>query len=123
MYLKSLFGLVSSGHTREACQLARKHRDFRLTLLLAQCGRSSVIARGLLKKQLTVWNKIGVDNFITSERLRVYILLAGFILWETGEELLSSCEEVEWQRNLAIQLWLVIVCSLYDSYIYLLHLY
>jgi len=96
--------MVSSGHFREACQLARKHRDFRLTLLLAQCGRGSAIARDLLKKQLTVWNKIRADSFVTSERLRVYILLAGFILWETEEQLLSSCEEVEWQRNLAIHL-------------------
>ena len=115
MYLKSLYGLVSSGHIREACQLARKYRDFRLTLLLAQCGRSSAIARDLLKKQLTVWGKIGADNMISPERLRVYIVLAGFILWETEERLLSSCEEVEWQRNLAVQLWSVHVLYTVNS--------
>ena len=109
MYLKSLFGLISSGHIREACQLARKHRDLRLNLLLAQCSRGSTVFRELLKKQLSVWDKIGATDFIMAERLRVYALLAGLIVWETGKLTLSSCSDVEWQRNLAVHLWLVCV--------------
>ena len=107
MYLKSLFGLVSSGHIREACQLARKHRDLRLNLLLAQCAQGSVVFRELLKKQLTVWDKTGATDFIMAERLRIYALLAGLVVWETGKLTLSSCDDVEWQRNLAVHLWLV----------------
>jgi len=109
VYLKSLFGLVSSGHIREACQLARKHRDLRLNLLLAQCARSSTVFRELLKKQLMVWDKIGATDFIMAERLRIYALLAGLVVWETGKLTLSSCEDVEWQRNLVVHLWLVCV--------------
>ena len=114
MYLKSLFGLVSSGHIREACQLARKHRDLRLNLLLAQCTGGSVVFRELLKKQLALWNTKGATDFILAERLRIYALLAGLVVWETEKLTLSSCDDVEWQRNLAVHLWsvcrLVSVC-------------
>ena len=65
--------------------------------------------RELLKKQLAVWDKTGATDFITPERLRVYALLAGLVVWETGKLILSSCRNVEWQRNLAVHLWSVLV--------------
>ena len=91
--------------------MARKHRDLRLNLLLAQCSRGSTVFRELLKKQLSVWDKIGATDFIMVERLRIYALLAGLVVWETGKLILSSCNDVEWQRNLAVHLWSVVcVC-------------
>ena len=65
--------------------------------------------RELLKKQLAVWDKTGATDFITPERLRVYALLAGLVVWETGKLILSSCQGVEWQRNLAVHLWSVCI--------------
>ena len=45
-----------------------------------------------------------------AERLRIYALLAGLVFWETGKLTLSSCDHVEWQRNIAVHLWFVCVC-------------
>ena len=79
--------------------------------------------RELLKKQLAVWDKTGATDFITPERLRVYALLAGLVVWETGKLILSSCQSVEWQRNLAVHLWSVCVVCVYMWYVMYLYLY
>ena len=56
--MRDCFSHMTAHQVAEATQLAFKHKDFRLALLLSQ---SSQTTRNMLHKQLTDWQTTGVS--------------------------------------------------------------
>jgi len=46
------------------------------------------------------------DRFIAEDRLKIYALLAGHMLWPTSAgNLVNVCEDLDWKRALAVHFW------------------
>lgn len=45
------------------------------------------------------------DRHIEDERLRVYALLAGLMIWPSSEKTINCCADLDWKRALALHLW------------------
>ena len=45
------------------------------------------------------------DTLIDPERLRLYALLAGVMVWPSTNSDVNVCRELDWKRCLAIHLW------------------
>jgi len=87
-----------------------------------QCEGCDTV-RSLLRNQLELWNNNQMDGFIDSERLRVYSLLAGALVWEASDKSINVCEGVDWRRCLALHLWevlcwlaIIIFCEFVGTY-------
>lgn len=59
-----------------ACPSVVAPGDHRLALLLSQAAGSQY-GRELLALQLADWNRTQTDGYLTEERLRIFMLLAG----------------------------------------------
>uniref|UniRef100_V5H4S5 Putative nucleoporin 98 n=1 Tax=Ixodes ricinus TaxID=34613 RepID=V5H4S5_IXORI len=103
-YLKAVMSHLSGHDVSKACGMARRMRDYRLGLLLGQ-GGYSLLTRGMLQKQLDHWRKFKHDRHIEDERLRVYALLAGLMIWPSSEKTINCCADLDWKRALALHLW------------------
>ena len=44
-------------------------------------------------------------EFISKLRQKVYCLLAGQLVWNSGETEVNTCEDLDWKRALAMHLW------------------
>ena len=44
-------------------------------------------------------------HFIDDAYLRIYVLLAGLMVWKVGRKDINLCKELEWKRSLALHLW------------------
>ncbi|KAG0413302.1 hypothetical protein HPB47_009543, partial [Ixodes persulcatus] len=102
-YLKAVMSHLSGHDVGKACSMARRVRDYRLGLLLGQ-GGYSLLTRGMLQKQLDHWRKFKHDRHIEDERLRVYALLAGLMIWPSSEKTINCCADLDWKRALALHL-------------------
>ncbi|XP_061106548.1 nuclear pore complex protein Nup98-Nup96 isoform X2 [Conger conger] len=100
----AIFSYLSGHRVSQACKLAHKSGDQRLTLLLSQAGGSQC-SRDLLALQLLDWSRLQTDSFITEERLRIFTLLAGKPVWQSSDSCVNVCAELDWQRCLAVHLW------------------
>lgn len=103
-YLKVILSHMTGHQVSKAWGVARRMRDHRLGMLIAQGGYSPV-TRGMLQKQLDHWKTFGHDQYIDHDRLRIYALLAGFLIWPMSEEMLNCCADLDWKRALALHLW------------------
>ncbi|XP_078371007.1 nuclear pore complex protein Nup98-Nup96-like isoform X3 [Oculina patagonica] len=118
-HLKCIFSYLTGRQISKACQVAQQHGDYRLSLLLSQVTGNAV-TRNLLYKQLADWQELKADVFINPERIKIYALLAGAMVWDISrdtaniprEELQSIsrhvvnvCERLDWKRVLAVHLW------------------
>ncbi|XP_075738366.1 nuclear pore complex protein Nup98-96 isoform X2 [Rhipicephalus microplus] len=101
-----MLSYLSGRDMSKACAVAQRSRDYRLCLLLAQNG-SNPVSRHMLQKQLDHWKKFKQDRYINPERLRVYALLAGLMVWPTSDpdETINCCADLDWKRALALHLW------------------
>ena len=45
------------------------------------------------------------DQFIEEERLKIYAVLAGMMVWEVSGRPVNTCEDLDWKRCLAVHLW------------------
>lgn len=101
-----ILSYLSGRDVSKACAVAQRSRDFRLGLLLSQ-GGSNPICRLMLQKQLDHWKKFKHDRYINPERIRVYALLAGLMVWPTSDpnETINCCADLDWKRALALHLW------------------
>ncbi|KAM9451702.1 nuclear pore complex protein Nup98-Nup96-like isoform 2-T2 [Clarias gariepinus] len=103
-HVSAIFSYLTGHCISEACKLAQKNGDHRLSLLLSQ-SVGSQFSRDLLALQLADWNKMQTDSFIQEERLRIFTLLAGKPVWETTDCCINVCSELDWKRCLAVHLW------------------
>lgn len=97
--------LLSGFELEEACKISREAGDHCLALLMAQL-RSGTPTKALIKQQIALWQDAGIDENISTDRSKLYSLIA-------GEPLVSSkhggtinvCEGLDWKRALAVHLW------------------
>lgn len=101
-----MLSYLSGRDVSKACAVAQRLRDYRLCLALSQ-GGSNPVSRHMLQKQLDHWKKYKHDRYINQERLRVYALLAGLMVWPTSDpnEAINCCADLDWKRALALHLW------------------
>ncbi|XP_048584697.1 nuclear pore complex protein Nup98-Nup96 isoform X1 [Nematostella vectensis] len=103
-YLNAIFSHLTGQQISKASRLAQRHGDYRLSLLLSQATSSSAI-RYLLQKQLSDWEQVKADSYMTELRIKVYALLAGCMVWRTSDDFLNTCEDLDWKRVLAVHMW------------------
>ncbi|KAF7206744.1 nuclear pore complex protein Nup98-Nup96 isoform X2 [Nothobranchius furzeri] len=103
----AIFSFLTGGRISEACQLAQKEGDYRLSLLLAQ-AMGSQFCRDLLALQLTDWNRLQMDRYLTEERLRIFVLLAGKPVWQSSDLVINVFSELDWKRCVAVHLWFML---------------
>ncbi|KAM9331933.1 nuclear pore complex protein Nup98-Nup96 isoform 2-T2 [Pholidichthys leucotaenia] len=103
-HMEAVFSCLTGNRISEACRLAQKEGDHRLSLLLSQV-MGSQYSRDLLALQLADWNRTQTDSYLTEERLRIYTLLAGKPVWQSSESGINVCSGLDWKRCVAIHLW------------------
>ncbi|XP_027054850.1 nuclear pore complex protein Nup98-Nup96-like isoform X1 [Pocillopora damicornis] len=126
-HLKSIFSYLTGKQISRACREAQLHGDYRLSLLLSQVT-GNTFTRNLLYKQLADWQEMKADVFINRERIKIYALLAGVMVWEISRDPASQvqslmrqevnvCEGLDWKRVLAVHLWYFCspTCSIADA--------
>lgn len=113
---KIILSLLSACKLEDACQEARKAGDHCLALLMAQL-RSSVVVKKLIKQQLALWQETDVDENLTIERLKLFMLVAGEPLISSKHGTINICEDLDWKRAFAIHLWYLSppTCSITDA--------
>ncbi|KAG8180121.1 hypothetical protein JTE90_012136 [Oedothorax gibbosus] len=99
-YLVKIFLYLNSRRTTDAVKLAQINSDFRLSLLLSQAESNSIV-RNLLAKQLLNWKENGAYNFIKYDRIVLYALLSGILVFED----VNCCKDLSWKQVLSLQLW------------------
>ncbi|KAG9351821.1 hypothetical protein JZ751_023072 [Albula glossodonta] len=103
-HVDAIFSYLTGHRISEACKLAQKSGDHRLSLLLSQ-AIGSHYSRELLAMQLVDWNRLQTDSFVCEERLRIFALLAGKPVWQTTDSCVNVCSELDWKRCVAVHLW------------------
>lgn len=95
-----------TGHQLEqACDVAQQEGDHQLALLIGQASGMDDI-RDYVQHQLIVWEQSEMDQFIKPERLKIYALLAGKLVWRTSDgNIINVCEGLDWKRAMALHLW------------------
>ncbi|XP_053561637.1 LOW QUALITY PROTEIN: nuclear pore complex protein Nup98-Nup96 [Bombina bombina] len=107
-HIEAVFSYLTGCRISEACLLAQKSGDHRLSMLLSQLVGSQQV-RELITMQLVDWNKLQVDRFIQDERLRLFSLLSGTPVWISSEKKsINVCSQLDWKRTLAIHLWFML---------------
>uniref|UniRef100_A0A3P9KS24 Nuclear pore complex protein Nup98-Nup96 n=1 Tax=Oryzias latipes TaxID=8090 RepID=A0A3P9KS24_ORYLA len=100
----AIFSYLTGNRISEACRLAQKEGDHRLSLLLSQAAGSQM-CRDLLGLQLADWSRTHTDCYLTEERLRIYALLAGKPVWQSSDSVVNVCSQLDWKRCVALHLW------------------
>lgn len=113
---KTILSLLSACKLEEACQEARKAGDHCLALLMAQL-RSGATVKKLIKQQLALWQETDVDENLTIDRLKLFMLVAGEPLISSKHGTINVCEDLDWKRAFAIHLWYLSppTCSITDA--------
>uniref|UniRef100_A0A673ZEP6 Nuclear pore complex protein Nup98-Nup96 n=1 Tax=Salmo trutta TaxID=8032 RepID=A0A673ZEP6_SALTR len=102
--VEAIFSYLTGHRISDACRLAQKSGDHRLSLLLSQAVGSQY-GRELLALQLGDWNRMQTDAFLPEERLRIFALLAGKPVWQSTDCVVNVCSELDWKRCMAVHLW------------------
>uniref|UniRef100_A0A672YF31 Nuclear pore complex protein Nup98-Nup96 n=1 Tax=Sphaeramia orbicularis TaxID=375764 RepID=A0A672YF31_9TELE len=103
----AIFSYLTGNRISEACRLAQKEGDHRLSLLLSQ-AMGSQYCRDLLGLQLADWNRMQTDSYLTEERLRIFALLTGKPVWQSSDSVVNVCSELDWKRCVAVHLWFML---------------
>ncbi|XP_011615072.2 nuclear pore complex protein Nup98-Nup96 isoform X2 [Takifugu rubripes] len=103
----AIFSYLSGNRISEACELAQKDGDHRLSLMLSQ-AMGSQYCRDLLALQLADWNRMQTDCYLPEERLRIFALLAGKPVWHSSDAEVNVCSMLDWKRCLAVHLWFML---------------
>ncbi|XP_038564772.1 nuclear pore complex protein Nup98-Nup96 isoform X4 [Micropterus salmoides] len=103
-HTEAVFSYLTGNRISEACRLAQKEGDHRLSLLLSQ-ATGSQYCRDLLALQLADWSRMQTDSYLPEERLRIFTLLAGKPLWQSSESVVNVCSQLDWKRCVAVHLW------------------
>lgn len=101
--IEAVFSYLTGCRISEACRLAQRSGDHRLSMMLSQLVGSQ---QELMRMQLEDWQKQQVDRFIQEERLKVYVLLSGTAVWQSSDKKsINVCSQLDWKRALAVHLW------------------
>ncbi|XP_050452741.1 nuclear pore complex protein Nup98-Nup96 [Cataglyphis hispanica] len=113
---KMILSLLSACKLEDACQEARKTGDHCLALLMAQL-RGGMPVKELIKQQLALWQQTDVDENLTIDRLKLFMLAAGEPLISSKHGTINVCEDLDWKRVFAIHLWYLSspTCSITDA--------
>lgn len=113
---KIILSLLSACKLEDACQEARKAGDHCLALLMAQL-RGGMPVKELIKQQLALWQQTDVDENLTIDRLKLFMLAAGEPLISSKHGTINVCENLDWKRAFAIHLWYLSspTCSITDA--------
>ncbi|KAM4544989.1 nuclear pore complex protein Nup98-Nup96 isoform 2-T3 [Odontesthes bonariensis] len=103
----AIFSYLTGNRISEACRVAQKEGDHRLSLLLSQAVGSQC-CRDLLALQLADWNRMQTDCYLTEERLRIFTLLAGKPVWQSSDSVVNVCSQLDWKRCVAVHLWFML---------------
>ncbi|XP_028451471.1 nuclear pore complex protein Nup98-Nup96 isoform X2 [Perca flavescens] len=103
----AIFSYLTGNRISEACRLAQKEGDHRLSLLLSQ-AMGSQFCRDLLALQVADWNRMQTDSYLPEERLRIFTLLAGKPVWQSSDSVVNVCSELDWKRCVAVHLWFML---------------
>ncbi|XP_068587741.1 nuclear pore complex protein Nup98-Nup96 [Cebidichthys violaceus] len=103
----AIFSFLTGNRISEACRLAQKEGDHRLSLLLSQAVGSQY-CRDLLALQLADWNRMQTDSYLPEERLRIFTLLSGKPVWQSSDSVVNVCSELDWKRCVAVHLWFML---------------
>lgn len=106
-HTEAIFSYLTGNCISEACRLAQKEGDHRLSLLLSQAVGSQY-CRDLLALQLADWNRMQTDCYLPEERLRIFSLLAGKPVWQSSDSVVNVCSELDWKRSVAVHLWFML---------------
>ncbi|XP_030603052.1 nuclear pore complex protein Nup98-Nup96 isoform X2 [Archocentrus centrarchus] len=106
-HIDAVFSYLTGNRISEACRLAQKEGDHRLSLLLSQ-AMGSQYCRDLLAIQLADWNRMQTDCYLPEERLRIFALLAGKPVWQSTDSVVNVCSELDWKRCVAVHLWFML---------------
>ncbi|KAJ2729617.1 hypothetical protein IW152_005556 [Coemansia sp. BCRC 34962] len=97
----AVFALLSGHRIEAACLAATSHRDYRLAMLVAQCGAGGVGGGGndahmqaLARAQL---ERVGEDPCLAPAYRRVYELIGGRVA--------NVSAAIDWKRAFALGLW------------------
>ncbi|XP_066910219.1 nuclear pore complex protein Nup98-Nup96-like [Clytia hemisphaerica] len=103
-HLSAIFSLLSGRQITKACQVARENKEYRLGFLLAQAGGDHHLKHHL-RSQLAQWDENNVDSFMNKDRLKLYVLLSGMMVWKSNKNTINLCQDMDWKRSLAMHLW------------------
>uniref|UniRef100_A0AAQ4NZ97 Nuclear pore complex protein Nup98-Nup96 n=1 Tax=Gasterosteus aculeatus aculeatus TaxID=481459 RepID=A0AAQ4NZ97_GASAC len=103
----AVFSYLTGNRISEACRLAQREGDHRLSLLLSQAAGSQY-CRDLLGLQLADWSRMQTDSYLPEERLRIFTLLSGKPVWQSSDSVVNVCSELDWKRCLAVHLWFML---------------
>lgn len=106
-HTEAIFSYLTGNRISEACRLAQKEGDHRLSLLLSQAVGSQY-CRDLLALQLADWNRTQNDCYLPEERLRIFTLLAGKPVWQSSDSEVNVCTHLDWKRSMAVHLWFML---------------
>ncbi|XP_028322380.1 nuclear pore complex protein Nup98-Nup96 isoform X2 [Gouania willdenowi] len=106
-HVDAVFSYLTGNLVAEACGVAQRKGDHRLSLLLAQSA-GAPHARELLALQLSDWNQTHTDCFLSEERLRLFSLLSGRAVWQSSDSLVNVCAELDWKRCVGVHLWFLL---------------
>ena len=77
----------------------------------AGCFIVPSLHRTYLLHQLNEWDRQKATEFLNYDRLKLYVLLAGLMVWEvtgvrevTGIRGVNVCQQLDWKRALALHL-------------------
>lgn len=101
-----ILSLLSAHKLEEACKIAREVGDHCLALLMAQLGGAPSV-RELIKQQLAVWQYMEVDNDLSPDKLKLFMLVAGEPLISLKHGYINACEGLGWKQALGLHLWYV----------------
>ena len=74
-------------------------------LQISQSFLTIILSRTYLLHQLNEWDREKATEFIDYDRLKLYVLLAGLMVWEvTGVRGVNVCETLDWKRALGLHL-------------------
>lgn len=105
-YTDELLNLVMKHKISEACDLAMKNSDITMALLLSQASNRKNF-RDIVEDQLSLWNTSGVDKYITENRLKLIMAIAGVPFMESHCGTISLFENKNWLQIISVQHWYV----------------
>lgn len=105
-HLPAIFSLLSANKVREACTVACNNKDIRLAFLLSQISGDFHL-KNYMRNQLTLWEEREIDTYMDTNRLKIYVLLSGLMVWRSvnSSTCINICENVDWRCALALHLW------------------
>lgn len=100
-YLDQLLSLILCHKVSDACELAFINDDVNLAMLLSQLSGGPAV-RQLLQHQLSSWQEVQADKFISTKRLKALMMVAGVSALASQHGPINIFEQLDWIKSLAV---------------------